>query len=94
MSPQSAFALASPGQYQGQRDPATSLSSAQARALARSGKVRVAVRKQVCALTTQKLFFCIPLVMEACAARQPPLALRVRWESELGSVDVLACRAR
>jgi len=41
-----------------------------------------------------KLFFCIRLVMEAFTDGQPSVLLRVRRESEPGSVDVLACRAK
>jgi hypothetical protein len=48
----------------------------------------------VCAFTTQKLFFCIRLVMEAFTDGQPSLLLHVRWEREPGSVDALACRAK
>jgi hypothetical protein len=48
----------------------------------------------MCALTTQELFFCIGLVMEAFADGHPSLLLRVRRESEPGSVDVLPCGAK
>ena len=51
-------------------------------------------RESRCAIHDPRLFFCIRLVMEAFTDGQPSLLLRVRRESEPGSVDVLACRAK
>jgi hypothetical protein len=43
---------------------------------------------------TRSCFFSIRPGMEAFTDGQPSLLLRVRLESELGWVDVLACRAK
>jgi hypothetical protein len=66
--------------------------AAQGRALPRSGSRHGA--KAGVRIHDPKLFVCIRLVMEAFTDGQPSVLLRVRRESEPGSVDVLACRAK
>jgi hypothetical protein len=65
---------------------------AQRGALARSGQDSCRGAKAGVRIHDPKLFLCIRLVRSPTG--QPSLLLRVRRESEPGSVDVLACRAK